>query len=410
MKAAPLGTATAVAVLAAAGLVAAAPASASGIVVTSGASAYSAAGATGSAGLRATLALSGSLGGIIDSLISPIVTQDLNPLVSALSASTSSVVAATLGTASPLNAATTATQNQVDTAPAAFPNDVTPSPCSNIGAQPCYSGAATTLDGGLASASVGALSGYAEQVSTAGDATNPILGRAHIAGATVSALPLVTGLVPALQAAANPLVSATAIDAKANCPNDGAAGATKPRTAPTASLSTGRISLLGDLVTLDVVANQVADLVVNGVPYASLTALPTVTASGVTISSYGTSVLVAVPLSVNQVFAAAGLSDSIVSALTALAPTSTVALRLVVGPNAAVTNNSVQAWGLGVGVDLSGALSFNVSNLATATVTLPSGLGGSNIGNLLDLRLGYTACQSGTTATASTPLVPAALV
>jgi hypothetical protein len=87
-----------------------------------------------------------------------------------------------------------------------------------------------------------------------------------------------------------------------------------------------------------------------------------------------------------------------------------VTLSLVVGPNATVTSRSVSAWGLGIGVNLSGSLTFNLLGLVTATVNIPTGIGGSNTGNLLDLRLAYATCQSGVNLPAVVPVVPPALV
>jgi hypothetical protein len=76
-----------------------------------------------------------------------------------------------------------------------------------------------------------------------------------------------------------------------------------------------------------------------------------------------------------------------------------------------VTSRSASAWGLGIGVDLSGDLGFNVLDLVTATVHVPTGVGGGNYGNLLDLRLAYTTCQSGVNLSGTTTkAVPPALV
>ena len=45
--------------------------------------------------------------------------------------------------------------------------------------------------------------------------------------------------------------------------------------------------------------------------------------------------------------------------------------------------------------NLSGDLTFNVLDLVTANVHIPTGIGSGNLGNVLDLRLAYTSCQSG---------------
>jgi hypothetical protein len=95
-----------------------------------------------------------------------------------------------------------------------------------------------------------------------------------------------------------------------------------------------------------------------------------------------------------------GLDDATVTALTgyAVPGSSSLTLTLTLGPNESVTRSNVAAWGLGIGVDLSGSLSFNLLNLVGATITVPSGLGGSSNGNLLDLRLAYSACSVGSTS------------
>ncbi len=394
----------AVGVCAVASVALADPAGAANPLLTTGATAYAAAAGTGTATLKPNLQLSGTLGGLLDVVVNPIVTNDLNPLLSALASSTNTLVAGALGSASPYNAATTPAELQNSTAPGTFPTETFPSSCTGSGgsAQPCYTGSSSGVTSALATASVGALNGFVEQVVSAADSTNPVLGRARVAGANVSVLPALSTIA----GASNPIVSTGTVDAKANCPNDGAAGATKPATSPSASLAASTVRLLGGLVTLNVASNQVSSLVVNGASYASLAALPTLTVNGVTVSPYGSAVQLAIPLTAAQVFSAVGLSSSIVSDLAAYAPTSTVTLRLVVGPNAAVTNTTVSAWGLGIGADLSGALSFNVQNLATATVNLPSGITAADNGNLLDLRLASTTCQSGIKVSGTMPAVP----
>jgi hypothetical protein len=380
--------------------------------ISTGASAYSAAAGTGMANLHANLQLSGSLGKLLDALVSPIVSQDLNPLVAALQGSVNGLVTSALGASSGLNASTSPSELQYGTAPAGFPNDALPSPCVSSGSQPCYTAGSGTVSGApLTSASVGAPSGYVEQVVSSADGTNPIFGRASAANVSVSLLSGIPSIVPALPAATNPLVSATAVGSKATCPNDGAVGATKPTTAPSASAAATSVSLLGGLVTFNVASGQIASLRVNNVAYVSVLALPTVSvAGGVTIAPYGSAIQVSIPLSLDQVLAGLGLSGALVTALHDFSPTSTVALTVVVGPNTAVTSRTASAWGLGIGADLSGSLTLNLLNLVTANISIPTGLGGSNYGNLLDLRLAYSTCQSGVILPAIVPAVPPALV
>jgi hypothetical protein len=274
----------------------------------------------------------------------------------------------------------------------------------------------------LASVNVGALSGYAEQVMQSADLTNPIFGRASTANANVSLLPGLPSLVPSLPNPTNPLVSVTSASAKAKCPNDGAAGATQPATAPKALQTATGVNLLGGLVTFDTTNGWPTNLVVNGVSYADTTdssgntrpgllSLPTVSLPGVTVSRFGQSVLISIALSPDQIFTALGLSSTVITALDTFAPTSSVTLSIVVGSSSTVTATTATAWGLGVGADLSGSLSFNLKDLVTATVNIPSGIGGGNYGNVLDMRLGYASCQSGIKPGSSTVLpIPPALV
>jgi hypothetical protein len=395
----------ATAVLATAG---ATDAAAAGPALTPGASAYSAAAGTGTASLQANLHLTGSLGGLLDWAIDPIVNDALNPLVAALQGSVDDAVDAALGASSSLNAATVPTQQQVSPGPSGtFPNDSWPATCVATGDQPCYRAASTSVNGApLASIGLGLVTGYAEQVQTSADASNPIFARASAATPQVSALPAISSL-------ANPVVSAGLVNAKATCPNDGSVGATKPATAPSVNISATGVTLLGGLVSFGAVNGGLTSLTVNGVSYPDVLHLPTVTVGNVTISPYGGSVLISIPLTVNQVLAGLGLPTDVVSQLTGLSPTSSVSLSLVVGPNSTVTNRTASAWGLGIGVDLSGSLTFNLLNVVTAKVNIPTGIGHGNYGNLLDLRLGYATCQSGInvgSGAGGVPPIPPALV
>jgi hypothetical protein len=387
--------------------------------LTPGASAYAAAAGTGTASLHATLQVNGSLGSLLGSLINPIINQDLNPLVAALQGGANSAVAAALGASSSLNATTSPGQSQVATAPAAFPNDTFPSPCVSTGDQPCYSATNATGSGSpFASVTLGLLNGYVEQVQKATDATNPVFARATASNPQISVLPGITSLISGLPTAVNPLVSAGIVSAKANCPNDGAVGATKPATAPSVKETVSNVNVLGGLVTFGVLDGNVTTLKVNGTSYqingpngSGIPELGTVTVAGVTVAPYGHSVIVSVPLTVSQVLAGLGIPPSIISALNGFSPTSSVTMSLIVGPNSTVTSKSASAWGLGIGVDLSGDLSFNVLNLVTANVHVPTGIGSGNYGNLLDLRLAYTTCQSGVNLSGTTTkAVPPALV
>lgn len=388
--------------------VAASDAEAAGPALTPGASAYSAAAGTGTGSLGASLDVTGSLRDVFKDLVHATVEQALQPLTDALQGTADDAVVAALGTASHLYAATNPVQQQVSPGPTGtFPNDSWPATCVATGDQPCYQAPSTSVNGApFATVGLGLLKGYAEQVDKPADATNPIFARASTATSQVSVLPGISSL-------ANPVVSAGLVNAKATCPNDGAVGATKPATAPSVNISATGVTMLGGLVSFGVLDGELTSLVVNGTSYPDVLHLPTVTVGNVTISAYGTSVLVSIPLSVDQVLAGLGLPSDVVDQLSLLAPTSTVKLSLVVGPNATVTNRTASAWGLGIGADLSGALTFNLFGVVGAKVTIPTGIGHGNYGNLLDLRLAYTTCVSGInvgSAGGGVPPIPPALV
>ena len=371
--------------------------------ITPGASAFSAAATTGAGSLKAYLQLSGSLGGLLDVLVSPIVNQYLNPLVAALQGSVNPLITPALGASSTLSATTPATQSGA--APGTFPNEALPTPCPSSGPVPCYQAAGVNLTlTPLAATAVGAVQGWTAQVPSSIDPTDPIYGRARAASTSVSALTGITTL-------SNPLVTTGTVDAKANCPNDGQPGASKPKTAPSASVQVSGVSLLGGLVQFAVTNGSITGLVINNVSYPNgVVGLSTVQAGSTSVSQYGTAVAVSIPVSASALLGALNLDPSVVSKLLSYAPTSTVTLSVVVGPSTAVTTTTSSAYGLGIGVDLSGSLGFNLLGLVTAAVNLPSGLGGSNFGNLLDLRLATVTCKSGTATAPANPAVPPALV
>ena len=376
---------------------------ASATPTSTGASGFASAGYTGSASMKADLTITGALGGLLGSLLTPIVTNLLDPVVAALTGTASGTVGAVLGPASSFHAASPTVQT--GPAPTAFPTDLPsglPSPCLGTSTtQPCYSaaGSGAISASPLATVSVGALSGYTQQVTTAADATTPIFGRAQEASSSISILPAITTL-------ANPLVSTGVVDSKANCPNDGTS-------APSASASASNISLLGGVVKLSVVSDYIANVVFNGTTYPTVSAVPTVTVGGVTLQPYGDSIVVSLSLSLSQILTGLAIPSSITSTLLGYGNAGTaLTLSLVIGPNTTVTNTSAVAWGLEVGVDLSGSLAFSLPTgsagtpIVGASISVPTGITGSTFGNLLDLRLAYTACADGASSAGATQIIP----
>lgn len=391
-----LVTATTVAAIGA--VVTAAPASAT--PVTPGASGYAGAGFTGSGTMQAGLTLSGTLGSLLNGIIGPIVSSALDPLVATLQGSATGIVDAALGGSSTFHATTPVDQG--GPAPGTFPGDLPaglPSPCSaSSTTQPCYQGATSAISAApLITLGATTLAGYTQEVPSTTLAANPILGRAQSAGTSVSVLPAISGLT-------NPMISTGTVDSTAVCPNSGS-------TSPSADATATNVQLLGGQVTFSVGSGQIAGLTVFGTSYASLSRLPVVTAGGVTVQPYGTAIKVTLPLTLAQIAAGVGLPSSVTSTLTGYAVSGTALnLSLIVGPNVTITKRSAQAWGLGLGVDLSGSLNFNLLNLVGAQVSVPTGITADNFGNILDLRLGYTACTTGTSGSGANKAVPPALV
>lgn len=386
----------ATAVVAATVAIGAAPAQAS-TPITPGATALSIPAYTGTGTLKATLSLTGAIGGLLDNLISPIVNQDLNPLIAALQGLTvNSLVSSALGTSSQYVAGTPS--QQTTPAPAAFPNDTVPAPCGTGYGIPCYSATNVAPNLGSSSAlSLSSLSGWTQQVASTADATIPMYARSSIASTSVSVLPAITSIV-------NPVVTAGSANAKANCPNDGSA--------PSAVESGSGVKMLGGLVTFDVSSGgNIANLVVNGVAYSSISTMPSVTVGSVTVSPFGANAIkTAITLSASSLINGLGLTADATSALLNYLSSSSITLNVTAGPSDNVTNSSASAWGLGISADLTGSIGFNLLGLVGATVSIPTGITNGNYGNVLDLRLGYASCQVGAVSSGATPAVPPALI
>jgi hypothetical protein len=374
------------------------PASATVVVpLTTGATAYSAASSTGTGALNASLTLTGALGGLLGGLITPIVNTALNPLLAVLHGTVNTLVASLLGASSALNVGVPSAQSTPK--PIAFPTDLisgVPLSCGSLPTKPCYQGASIVgLGAPLANINLSTVAGYTQQVLTAADSTNPILARAQLVAPSVSVLPGVVSLL-------NPVVSVATVDALASCPNDIV-------TAPSVKLSATTVTVLGGLVTLDVTNGLIANLKVGGTSYAQ-NLLPILNLAGVIVQPFGSAVKVTIPLGVTDLLNGLGLPLGAVTELLGDTLGDSLSLSIILGPNAQVTSTTAKAWGLGIGVDLSGTLSFNLLGVVGAAVTVPSGIGGGNYGNLADLRLAYASCASGSVLPGSIPAVPPALV
>lgn len=364
--------------------------------VTAGSSSFSSAANSGTGSMSASLTLAGAIGGLLQPIVGPIVSGGLNPLISALQSTANTLVAGTLGASSGLSASTPTyrgTQNYTS-----FPNDTFPALCPNPdGTTPCYQASNTNVSSSLVSLAVPLLKGYTQENATG---TIPMYGRAQVTNAAVG-LPFIP-TVPGLPANGS-LLSAAAVNSVAVCPNNGS-------TAPSAVVSAANVSVLGGLIGLTIASNAIGTVTVAGSSY-TLNNLPATAIAGVNLGKYGSALKITIPLTLQQLEVALSLSSSVVSQLNANANASTsLTLTVIVGPNTVVTSTSAKAWGLGIGIDLSGSLGFNLAGLVGATVSLPTGIGGGNYGNLLDARLAYSACTSAASNPTSTPAVPPALI
>ncbi len=403
----PVRTSVVAAVAAAVSLVGVGLAPAASASVTSGSSAYSAGANTGTGQLHASLQISGSLGNLLDNVLTPILNTDFAPLLNALQGTLNTTVAAALG---PSGFATAGTpSDQYGTAPVAATDYTLPVPCTSTGTRPCYTTtpAASSLSAApLANISVGVVDGYTQQVPKQADATNPIFAKAQVSNLSVNALPQ----TPGLPAMTSNLVTAGLISSDANCPNDGPTSAPAPNTPPSATASVDAVSVFGGAVTFSVTDGDFANLKVNGISYPDVESVPLTTFNGVTVQSFGASLMMTIPLTAAQLLTGLGLNASVISDLLSYLSSSDVALNVVIGPNASITSSTAQSWGLGVGLDLSGSIAFNLLGLVTATVTIPTGIAGGNLGNIADLRLAYANCRSGVNTPAIVPIVPPELV
>jgi hypothetical protein len=278
-----------------------------------------------------------------------------------------------------------------------FPGDSWPSSCSASDATtPCYQAANTSVASSLVTLGVPVLRGYTQE-STGGP--NPIYGRAQVTNPSVT-LPLVA-TVPGLPANGS-LLTASTVNSYAACPNNGSAAS--------AGVSAASVQLLGGLIGVGLSGNSVSSVTIGGKSY-SLASMPSTAIAGVNLSTYGSALKVTIPLTLQQLELGLNLSNSVISTLNANAiANDSLTLTLIVGPNTTVTSTTAKAWGLGVAADLSGSLSFDIAGLVGATVTVPSGIGGGNYGNVLDARLAYAACKAGSASATSTPAVPPALI
>jgi hypothetical protein len=201
--------------------------------------------------------------------------------------------------------------------------------------------------------------------------------------------------------------------ASVNCPAIGTGS-------PTSTVAMSDINLVGGLVRsrmtsgkslTDISLNQGSWQSINGVG----THLTTVPNTSLQIATNGSYLQVSQSIGVSRLLGGLGLGG-LFSGLPGQVDTndSNLTLSITIGPgSAAVGTTGIEAWGLAVGVDVSGTIAVKqLSSLGvlggTALITVPSGISGSHLGNLLDLKLAYANCNSG--ALAQTNPIPPALI
>ncbi|MFN2518654.1 MAG: hypothetical protein ABR604_06350 [Jatrophihabitantaceae bacterium] len=202
--------------------------------------------------------------------------------------------------------------------------------------------------------------------------------------------------------------------ASVNCPAIGTGS-------PTSTVAMSDINLVGGLVRArmasgksltDISLNQGSWQSINGVG-THLTTVPG--HADLQIATNGSYLQVSQTIGVSRLLAGLGLGG-LFSGLPGQVDTndSNLTLSITVGPgSAAVGTTGIEAWGLAVGVDVSGTIAVKqLSSLGilggTALITVPTGITGTHLGNLLDLKLAYANCTSG--ALAQTKPIPPALI
>jgi hypothetical protein len=189
---------------------------------------------------------------------------------------------------------------------------------------------------------------------------------------------------------------------------------------PTADLKLGGVSLIGGLIKAQLAnGSYLTQVSLNGGSWQSitgvssiLTAVPNTTLK---VRANGNFLQISQSIGLDRLLAALGLGG-LFSGLPGTVDTrnTDLTLSITVGPGQSVASggNGIAAWGLQVGVDVSGTIAVkNLSSLGvlggTAVINVPSGISGDHYGNVMDLRLAYASCTSGSAPPVTHPIPPA---
>jgi hypothetical protein len=191
---------------------------------------------------------------------------------------------------------------------------------------------------------------------------------------------------------------------------------------PSAALTLSGVSLIGGLIKAQLAnGSNLAQVSLNGGSWQAitgvssiLTAVPNTTLQ---VRANGDFLQVSESIGIDRLLAALGLGG-LFSGLPGQIDThdTDLTLSITIGPGSSTANGNtgISAWGLEVGVDVSGTIAVKeLSSLGLlggqAVITIPSGITGSHYGNLMDLKLAYATCTSGA-APASTRWIPPGVI
>ncbi|MBN9619739.1 MAG: hypothetical protein J0H43_08405, partial [Actinobacteria bacterium] len=296
------------------------------------------------------------------------ITTDVAPLTTALSQLVSQTVA---GVAAGLTGAGLSATNSGTSTPTPSAGTYPTCTASGWSTSDCYGPLVPTVSlPSLLTLSSGTTQGYAAYSSTTGysaaaKVADPVLG---LLGITLANLGIV--------------------QSTSSCTSNGSCTQTQ---------SISGASLLGGAVQLSL-ANGRFLATVNGVQVSGVAVPLSVAGIGATISANGNLLTVKIALTLTQLLNSLGLGSllsSVVGLVDANNGGPSATLTLTVGPGSSTSNGTTSAWGLDVGVDLSANINISLLGLAGVSISVPSGIGGSNYGNLLDLKLAYTNAASG---------------